>query len=169
MRARIGCVVAALALAGCGLVPTAGGSSDTSANLECPSADEVNKALGTQVVFDQKTEILEYERTEDQIKPDDFACEYHDPKGILPVVIRFKPDRDRAAFAAYKDARKDQHPSDIAGFHDEAFTWREDSADPTMSMREVAARRGSLIITVIGVVPAEKEAALLGQLFDQLR
>lgn len=169
MRARIGCVVAALALAGCGLVPTAGGGSDASVNLECPSADEVNSALGTQFVFERKTEILEYERTQEQLQPYDFACEYHDPKGILPIVIRFRPDRDSVAFAAYKEAHKDQHPSDIAGFQDEAFTWREESADPTMSMREVAARRGSLIITVIGVVPVEKEVALLGQLFAQLQ
>jgi hypothetical protein len=136
--------------------------------LSAPRPTRVNSALGTQLVFDSKAEILEYERTQEQIQPYDFACEYHDPKGILPVVIRFRPDRDSVAFAAYKEAHKDQHPSDIAGFQDEAFTWREESADPTMSMREVAARRGSLIITVIGVIPAEKEAALLDQLFAKL-
>jgi hypothetical protein len=146
------CAGTVLLLAGCSVHAKAT-AAPSPPILHCDKAPDttVGTALGIQISPVQETDQAPVT-----------VCTYPLKSGAGVVVLRFQTVVDTGRFAEIRKGFAGP-TTDVAGYHDEAFTASSGSGDAALN--SLAARSGSTAIVVTAGVPVDKEKALLDQLF----
>lgn len=152
-----------LALLAAGAVLFAAGCSGTKQTpdaqpsfpvVHCDKAPDstVGSALGFEVTPAQEAD-----------QPPVSVCTYPLKSGQGVVVLRFQTEVDSARFGEIRRGFTGA-TSDLAGYHDEAFTATTGSGDGALT--SLAARRGSTAIVVTAPATLDQEKALLDAVFS---
>jgi hypothetical protein len=151
------CAGVLLLAAGCSSAPKSPAAAPPSPPaLRCDKAPQttVSSALG--VTVNPVTET-------DQVPVT--VCTYPLSSGAGVVVLRFQSVVDKSRFAEIRKGFAGS-TSDLAGFHDEAFT--ASSGSGAAATNSVAARKGDVAIVITAPAALDKEKALVDQLFTGL-
>jgi len=144
------------------LTGCSGDAKKTAAAAPSPPAVRCDKAPDTTVGSALGVEVAPANET-DQVPVT--VCTYALKSGAGVVVLRFQSVVDTARFAEIRQGFSGK-TSDLAGFHDEAFT--SSTGTGTAALNSLAARKGSIAIVVTAPVAVDKERALLDQVFAGL-
>jgi hypothetical protein len=154
--AVLGVAVALLLASGCSKGSDKPAAAPSPPALRCTKAPEATVAstLGTPV--NQAVET-------DQIPVT--VCTYPLTSGKGVVVLRFQSVVDSGRFAEIRKGFSGS-TTDLAGYHDEAFTATHGSG--ANALNSVAARKGDVAIVITAPAPVNKEKALIDQLFSTI-
>jgi hypothetical protein len=151
------CAGALLLAAGCGTdskTPTAAPPSPPA--LRCDKAPQSTVATALGITINPVTET-------DQVPVT--VCTYPLASGQGVVVLRFQSVVDAGRFAEIRKGFASS-TSDLAGYHDEAFT--ASTGTGAAAINSVAARKGSVAIVITAPAALDKEKTLVDQLFSGL-
>ena len=151
------CAGALLLAAGCGTdskKPSAAPPSPPA--IRCDKAPQTTVASALGVTVNPVTET-------DQVPVT--VCTYPLTSGMGVVVLRFQSVVDTGRFAEIRKGFAGS-TTDLASYHDEAFTASTGSGAATIN--SVAARKGSVAIVITAPAPLDKEKTLVDQLFTGL-